>query len=42
MVAAYIRMCAEPEMPARPRGEGEGTPAVEEVYRIHVIDMFGE
>ncbi|KAF8142372.1 hypothetical protein K438DRAFT_1995058 [Mycena galopus ATCC 62051] len=38
MVSAYIRMCAEPEMPARPRSEQDGTS--EEIYEIQVVDMF--
>ncbi|KAJ7814778.1 hypothetical protein B0H14DRAFT_3476791 [Mycena olivaceomarginata] len=38
MVSAYIRMCAEPEMPARPRSDDDA--AMDDVYRIHVIDMF--
>ncbi|KAJ7802755.1 hypothetical protein B0H14DRAFT_3488167 [Mycena olivaceomarginata] len=38
MVSAYIRMCAESEMPARPRSESRVT--VEEVYEIQVVDMF--
>jgi hypothetical protein len=38
MVVAYIRMCAEQEMPARPRSERA---QVEEVYEIQVVDMFG-
>jgi hypothetical protein len=40
MVSAYIRMCAEAEMPARPRSESRVT--VEEVYEIQVVDMFGK
>ncbi|KAJ7880728.1 hypothetical protein B0H14DRAFT_3434278 [Mycena olivaceomarginata] len=38
MVSAYIRMCAEAEMPARPCSESRVT--VEEVYEIQVVDMF--
>ncbi|KAJ7788156.1 hypothetical protein B0H14DRAFT_3504535 [Mycena olivaceomarginata] len=37
MVAAYIRMCAEQEMPARPCLERA---QVEEVYEIQMVDMF--
>jgi hypothetical protein len=40
MVSAYIYMCAEPEMPARPRSDDDV--AMDDVYRIHVINMFGE
>jgi hypothetical protein len=39
MVLAYICMCAEPEMPARPRSEED---EVEEMYEIQVVDMFGK
>ncbi|KAF8187338.1 hypothetical protein K438DRAFT_1764945 [Mycena galopus ATCC 62051] len=43
MVSAYMRMCAEPEMPARPREQGpEATQRPEEVYEVQVVDMFGE
>lgn len=38
MMAAYIRMCAEAELPVRPRADGEG----EELYAIEVLDMFGK
>jgi hypothetical protein len=42
MVAAYIRYCAEEEMPTRPRETPQpGPPAAEEVYEITVVDMFG-
>ncbi|KAJ7703400.1 hypothetical protein B0H14DRAFT_3526949 [Mycena olivaceomarginata] len=37
MVSAYIHMCAEQEMPARPHLERA---QVEEVYEIQVVDMF--
>jgi hypothetical protein len=37
MVSAYIRMCAEQEMPSRPRSENA---RVDEVYEIQVVDMF--
>ncbi|KAF8145755.1 hypothetical protein K438DRAFT_1991521 [Mycena galopus ATCC 62051] len=37
MVAAYICMCVEPEMSARPRSEED---AVDEIYDIQVVDMF--
>ncbi|KAJ7309178.1 hypothetical protein DFH08DRAFT_823603 [Mycena albidolilacea] len=37
MVLAYICMCAEPEMPARPCSEED---EVEEMYEIQVVDMF--
>ncbi|KAF8128329.1 hypothetical protein K438DRAFT_2000344 [Mycena galopus ATCC 62051] len=37
MVSAYICMCAEPEMTARPRAEED---TVEETYEIQVVDMF--
>ncbi|KAJ7795486.1 hypothetical protein B0H14DRAFT_2620904 [Mycena olivaceomarginata] len=41
MVAAYIRYCAEQEMPARPRDAPQpGPPTLEEVYKITVVDMF--
>ncbi|KAJ7857422.1 hypothetical protein B0H14DRAFT_3085219 [Mycena olivaceomarginata] len=35
MVSAYIRMCAEAEMPVR-----QNTVTVEELYEIQVVDMF--
>ncbi|KAJ7859641.1 hypothetical protein B0H14DRAFT_2577071 [Mycena olivaceomarginata] len=37
MVSAYIRMCAEQEVPSRPRSENA---RVDEVYEIQVVDMF--
>lgn len=42
MVTAYIRYCAEQEMPTRPQEppQSEAT-TVEEVYDIQVVDMFG-
>lgn len=44
MVTAYIRYCAEQEMPARPRADDDDSerPRVVEVYDIQVVDMFGE
>ncbi|KAF8162026.1 hypothetical protein K438DRAFT_1985345, partial [Mycena galopus ATCC 62051] len=39
MVAAYMRMCAEPEMPARPCDQGTAT-TEDEIYEIQVVDMF--
>ncbi|KAF7353148.1 hypothetical protein MSAN_01502300 [Mycena sanguinolenta] len=39
MLSAYIRMCAEPEMPAQPRGDDDAE--VEELYEIQVVDIFG-
>jgi hypothetical protein len=38
IVSAYIRMCAELEMPARPRSDDDQE---EEIYEIQVVDMFG-
>ncbi|KAJ6456531.1 hypothetical protein C8R45DRAFT_943716 [Mycena sanguinolenta] len=40
MVSAYICLCAEPEMSARPRDEGLEEAVEEEVYEIQVVDMF--
>ncbi|KAJ7321900.1 hypothetical protein DFH08DRAFT_1030550 [Mycena albidolilacea] len=37
MVSAYIHMCAEQEMPSRPRSENT---RMDEVYEIQVVDMF--
>jgi hypothetical protein len=39
MVSAYIRLCAEGEMPARLRAEADEE---EEIYGVQVVDMFGE
>jgi hypothetical protein len=42
MVAAYIRMCAEQEMPARTNAPGDEADAgVGEIYEVQVVDMFG-
>ena len=42
MVSAYIRYCAEQEMPTRPRDTPQaGPPMVDEVYEITVVHMFG-
>ncbi|KAJ7687992.1 hypothetical protein B0H14DRAFT_3101286 [Mycena olivaceomarginata] len=38
IVSAYIRMCAELEMPARPHSDDDQG---EEIYEIQVVDMFG-
>jgi hypothetical protein len=40
MLSAYIRMCAESEMQARPRSDRDA--AMDDVYCIHVVDMFGK
>jgi hypothetical protein len=42
MLAAYFRWCAEAELPIRPAAEEEEHPAVEEIYELTVVDMFGE
>ncbi|KAF8181115.1 hypothetical protein K438DRAFT_1601881 [Mycena galopus ATCC 62051] len=39
MVAAYMHMCTEPEMPARPCDQGAAT-TEDETYEIQVVDMF--
>jgi hypothetical protein len=42
MVSVYMRFCTEPEMSMRPRSaERARQAAVEEIYKIDVIDMFG-
>ncbi|KAJ7143092.1 hypothetical protein C8R43DRAFT_954234 [Mycena crocata] len=41
MVKAYLRLCAEPEMPARPGAERNArAPTVDEVWELDVVDMF--
>jgi hypothetical protein len=42
MVSAFIRYCAEQEMPACLQDKLQpGPPIVEEVYEMTVVDMFG-
>jgi hypothetical protein len=42
MVSAYMRFCAEPEMSMRLQSaERAQQAAVEEIYEIDVVDMFG-
>lgn len=42
IVAAYIRMCAEGELPARASSEEPRVATMEEIYEVQVVDMFGE
>ncbi|KAJ7109537.1 hypothetical protein C8R43DRAFT_1091755 [Mycena crocata] len=41
MVLAYLRFCAEPEMPMQPQNERSSQhPRVEEIWELDVVDMF--
>ncbi|KAJ7075097.1 hypothetical protein B0H15DRAFT_956756 [Mycena belliarum] len=42
LVSAYIRHCAEGEMPARPMSDEVREALAEEIYTIQVVDMFGK
>jgi hypothetical protein len=41
MLAVYFRSWAEVELPIRPTTEDEEHAAMEEVYELTVVDMFG-
>jgi hypothetical protein len=40
MISAYIHMCAESELQARPTSDDDAV--MDDVYRVHVVDMFGK